>query len=183
MRVKKGLFFSPVVIFILYLFVISLVIMGFRYVFPAETAPLRIFSFRWRLIGGVLEIIGLFPALAMSALVVPIGLQNIHTEVFTPFSPRFLEWLKGSVLTAVCAVVINGLLCFLVLPLAENDQSNMRFEGYLFRLAKTRAAEYVAEAEWPEADRFITLCEQIWPGSPEIEYIRTETAINMDELR
>jgi hypothetical protein len=174
---------SPGGIFIIYLLVSSLAILGFRLVFPPETAPLQSFSFHWRLIEGVLDIIGLFPALALSALVIPVGLRNAGAEKFTPFSPRFLEKLKGSIITAICAVGIYGLLFFLVLPLAENYRTTMRFESYLFRLAKARALDHMAEGEWPEAAQFIAICERIWPDSPETAYIRTETAINMEELR
>jgi hypothetical protein len=183
MKIKKEGFLSPPGIFIIYLLVSSLIIMGFRFIFPSESAPLLTFSFRWRLLGGLLDFIALFPALTMSALVVPLGLRNASTEQFSRFSPHFLKQIKGSIITAICAVGIYGILFFLVLPLAENYRTNMRFEGYLFRLAKERASRHLAEGEWPEASQFIAICERIWPGSPEIEYIRTETAINMEELR
>jgi hypothetical protein len=183
MKIKKEIFLSSGGIFIIYLVVSSLLILAFRLMFPSETAPLQGFSFHWRLIEGVVDIVGLFPALAMSALVVPVGLKNTGKEGFAAFSPLFLKQLKGSIITAISAVALYGVLFFLVLPLAEDYRSNMRFEGLLFRLAKERAAEYADRAEWIEAAQFIAICERIWPESPEIAHIRIETAINLEELR
>lgn len=183
MKIKKESFLSPAGIFVLYLLSSSLVIFGFRFILPSERAPLPNFSFHWRLIEGVLEIAGFFPALAMSALIIPFGFKNIPQEEFTPFSPRFLEQLKASIFLAITAAGIYGLLSLLVLPLAENYRINIRFEGHLFQIAKNQAAEHGARQEWREAARLIAICERIWPDSPEIEHIRTETAINMETLR
>jgi hypothetical protein len=183
MKIKKEVFLSAGGIFIIYLVVLSLLILAFRLVFPSEAAPLQGLSFHWRLNEGILDIVGLFPALAMSALVVPVGLRNAGEEEFASFSPLFLKRLKGSIITAISAVVLYGILFFLVLPLAEDYRSNMRFEGLLFRLAKDRATEYADREEWVEASQFIAICERIWPESPEIAHIRIETAINLDELR
>jgi hypothetical protein len=183
MKIKKDIFLSPAGIFIIYLLASSFLIMGFRLIFPSEPAPLENFSFRWRLLEGVADIIALFPALAMSGLVVPLGLRNIGTKELARFSPHFLKRLKGTIITAICAVGIYSILFFLALPLTENYRTHIRFEGYLFRLAKDRAAGHLAAEEWPEASRFISICERIWPDSPEMEYIRTETTIYMEELR
>jgi hypothetical protein len=183
MKIKKEIFLSSGGIFIIYVVILSLLILAFRLMFPSEAAPLQGFSFHWRLIEGVVDIVGLFPALAMSALVVPVGLRNTGEGEFAAFSPLFLKRLKGSIITAMIAVVLYGILFFLVLPLAEDYRANMRFEGLLFRLAKERAAEYADRAEWIEAAQFIAICEGIWPESPEIAHIRIETAINLEELR
>ncbi|MDR2102909.1 MAG: hypothetical protein LBP42_02270 [Treponema sp.] len=183
MKIEKGPSLSPIGMFIIYLLSSSVIILGFRFIFPPENAPLPNFSFHWRLIGGVREIAVFFPALAMSALVIPFGFKNIPQGEFTPFSPRFLEYLRVSVFLAITAASIYGILSLLVFPLAENDRINMRFEGHLFHLAKDQAVQHGFRQEWPEAARFIAVCERIWPNSPDIEYIRTETDINMEVLR
>ena len=76
MSINKDIFRSPVFIFIVYIVLGCLFIMGFRLIFPGETSPLPIFSGSWRFTRIILEIISLFPALVFSALVVPFGIAG-----------------------------------------------------------------------------------------------------------
>ncbi|MDR2029226.1 MAG: hypothetical protein LBP93_06790 [Treponema sp.] len=180
---KKGLFLSPAGISIIYMLASLLVIAGFRLVFPGQPAPLRNIFLPWALIQGLLDFIGLFPALAMSSLVIPFGIKNSSEEKFAGFSPRFLELLKGPIITAIGAVAVYGLLFLLVFPLAQNYQSNMRFDGQLFRLARERAEEHAAAEEWQDAEEFVSICERIWPNSPELAALKVKVSIAMDEFR
>jgi hypothetical protein len=170
-------------IFIIYTAASLALILGFRFIFPGQPAPLRIFSVPWRIIRGMLDFIGLFPALALSALVIPFGFNSGSRDSFAPFSPRFLESLKTSILTSIIAAVVYGLLCFLAFPLLENARSNILFEGRLFRASRERAEEYAAEAAWPEAAQLMSLCDRIWPNSPETASLRVAVSIGLDEYR
>jgi hypothetical protein len=169
MASKKDALLSPPGIFIIYMLGSWLVIMGVRQLFPAVPVPLAIFSTSWRFTLGILECISLFPALAMSALVIPFGLQPHSEETFERFSPNFLERLRLPIITAITAVVLYGILFFLVLPIARNARSDMEFRGLLFRQSLEKTRERVEEKKWEEAAQFIAVCERIWPGSPEIE--------------
>jgi hypothetical protein len=180
---KKGGFFSPVGIFVIYILASLLVIVVFRLIFPGQPAPLRNIALPWALIQGLLDFITLFPALTMSALVIPFGIKNSSEESFTGFSPHFLELLKGPIITAVGAVAVYGLLFLLVFPLAQNYQSNMRFDGQLFRLAGERAEAHAAVEEWQDAAEFVSICERIWPNSPELAALKVKVSIAMDEFR
>jgi hypothetical protein len=157
--------------------------MGFRLIFPGEPPPLALFSRSWRLTQGILNCIGLFPALAMSAMVIPFGLSPAGDSRFTAFSPKFLDALKGPIITAVCAAVVYGVLCFLVYPLMWDREANMRFRGRLFVESASRARSYAAAGDWLDASRFLGVCERVWPDSPDLEGLRSEVLVKLDESR
>jgi hypothetical protein len=157
--------------------------MGFRLLFPGEPSPLAFFSRSWRFIRGLLDWIGLFPALAMSAMVIPFGLLNTGGARFPSFSPKFLDTLKGSIITAISAAVVYGVLCFLVYPLAWDREADMRFRGRLFSESQARARSQAAIGDWVDASRFLGVCERIWPNSPDLEDLRATISIEMDEYR
>jgi hypothetical protein len=182
-QIDSQVLFSPARVFVLYTLVCALGIMGFRLIFPGEAPPIPFFSRSWRIVQGLLSLIGLFPALAMSALVIPFGRASLDTEEHASFSPRFFQIIRGPVITAICAVVIYGLLFFLALPMVQDRAANMRTEGALYRLARDRTREHGQVGEWLEAARFVAICERIWPESPELESLKNQTAIEVDEYR
>jgi hypothetical protein len=173
-------FLVPLGIFILYMILSASVIMGGHFLFPRELPPLPIYSRSWYLSQGVLTFISLFPALAMTGLMIPYGLPaNSRPRLMSPVS-RFLESFGGSISTAIGATVLYGILFFLVFPLAWNLEDRLRSQGQLFTLSKEKAQIHAATGAWPEVDQFITLCEQIWPDNPEIESLRVEATINLE---
>jgi hypothetical protein len=182
MKIKERLF-SVTGIFILYMLFSLAAIMGFRFLFPQQPPPLEIFATRWRLINGVLTAISRFPALMFSALIIPFGVKDYQDIRFSKFSPQFLDMFKAPIITAISAVVVYGVLFFLVFPVARDYEATMYFQGRMFRASKERAAEYAGRKEWPEAARFIALCERIWPESPETALLKTEITINYDEYQ
>jgi hypothetical protein len=157
--------------------------MGFRFIFPGETAPIPYFSRSWRIIRGLVDFINLFPALAMSALVIPFGRAAFAEEEYTSFSPRFFQSIKGPVITAICAAMVYGLLFFLALPLLRDQELNKRSEGNLYRLARERAHVHGQEGEWLEAAWFIAICDRIWPGSPEMSRLKDQAAVHLEDYR
>jgi hypothetical protein len=182
-KFNTAAFRSPLVIFILYMVVSALLILGFRFIFPGEAVPIPYFARSWRIIRGLLDILNLFPALVMSALVAPFGIAAAYEEGYSSFSPKFFQSIKGPVITAMCAVAAYGLLFFLALPLVQDWEANTRSEGHLYRLAREQAQTHGKAGEWLEAAQFIAICERIWPNSPEMASLKTETAIQMDEYR
>jgi hypothetical protein len=146
--------------------------MIFRLIFPGEAIPLECFSLPWRLTAGILYFIRLFPALAASSLVIPFGFNVRGEEIFTRFSPKFIEKIQGAILAAIIASAAYGLLFFIALPLAEEYQLGMRYKGDLFKTARERAGTYAAENNWQEADHYLAVCENIWPESPLMEQLR-----------
>jgi hypothetical protein len=151
----------------------------FRIIFPGEAAPIVLFSTSWRITKGFIDFILLFPALAFSALVIPFGLQESPGDQFSGFSSRFLEIIKGHIILAIILSVVYGLLSLLAFPLLVNSQETMRYEGELYHDARINAREAVNANEWNTAARYIAICEEIWPNSPELEIENLRERINV----
>jgi len=182
MQTNKGSAHSPAFIFTLYVGVGSLLILCFRLFFPGEAIPLPVFSRSWRLVKGLIDIIHYFPALAFSALVVHFGIPS-EEDNYTAFSAELFHRLMAPVVTAICAAVLYGLLFFLILPIAQNGQENMRFRGELFKLAREQAQIKSEEGEWLEASQLIGICDVAWKDSPEIEDLRININIHLSEMQ
>ena len=183
MKVNTDTLRSPALIFFGYVAVGSLIILGFRHIFPGEIAPLPIFAKDWRLIRSLIDIIALFPALAFSALVIPFGLPSGYDDSYARFSPYFFQRMVVPVITAICAAGIYSLLFFLALPLAKNYEKDMLFQGELYRMAKERAQVHGRAGEWVEASQYIGICDSVWEESPELESLRGEVDLHLDESR
>ena len=180
-KINKEAFFSPMGIFAIYILAAALVILGFRFIFPGEPVPLACFSVSWRFIRFVLDFLNLFPALVLSALVIPFGFKVHALEKIKPFSAEFLLSLKNSIVTAIVAAAINGLLSFLIIPLAQDYEANLRFQGRLYNLAKERAQENAEAGEWAETAQYVAVCETIWPNGPEVARLKIEAEIRLEE--
>lgn len=183
MKITKDTFLSSTGLFVIYMVLSCLIIMGFRFLFPAEPPPLSIYSNSWRLIQGVLTYIGLFPALTMTGLVIPFGFRPDFNDEFGSFSLEFLDQVKSSIMIAITAVTIYGGLFFLAFPLAQNYETHLRSEGTLFKSSKEKAQISAEKRNWPEAAQFIIICEQIWTNSPEIETLRGDIIRGMEAWR
>jgi hypothetical protein len=182
-KFNTAVFQSSPAVFILYMVVSGLLILGFRFIFPGEAAPIPYAARSWRIIRGLLDFLNLFPALAMSALVVPFGRAAVYETEYSSFSLKFFQSIKGPVITGICAAAVYGLLFFLALPLVRDWEANTRSEGNLYRLARERAQIHGKAGEWPEAFRFIAICERIWPGSPDLVSLKNEAAVHLEEYR
>jgi hypothetical protein len=174
---------SPVFVFTVYIIVASALIMIFRYIFPGEISPLPIFSKSWKLVRALIEVISLFPALAFTALVIPFGIPS-DDDFFEEETPQNLfHHFQLPIITAILAAVLYALLFFLILPLAQNSEKNMRFKGELYKLAKYRAETHRKDHEWVQASQFVGICDSVWKNSPEIDELRTEVRINIDKIQ
>ncbi|MCL2765658.1 MAG: hypothetical protein FWD40_10325 [Treponema sp.] len=170
---------TPNFIFIIYVGASILLIMIFRFIFPGSNPPLIIHSFNWRILQGVLEVFNLFPALAFSALVIPFGLASFE-ENYQSFSEMFFKRLVVSVITAICAAVLYGIIFFLALPMVKNYEENLRYSGELYHLAKKNAYERRDAGDWFEASQFLVVCDRVWLNSPELAVLRDEITINLE---
>jgi len=182
-KIDSSVFSSPYAIFLYYILASGLVIMGFRFIFPSAPVPLAYYSVHWRLIQGFLEYIALFPALALTALVIPFGFKIYTIEENKRFSSSFLQSINGSIFTSIIATVIYGLLFSIALPIAQNYGSNLDFRGQLYYLAKERAEEYSREEKWDEVAEFIEICETIWPEGTEHAKLKLEAEIETEKDR
>jgi hypothetical protein len=179
---NNGKLRSPVLIFILYIAVSGLIIFLFRFIYPGSDTPLWIYSRTWRFLKGFLEVFDWYPALAFSALVIPFGFVS-DEENFQSFTDIFLKRLINSVLIAVCAAVIYGLIFFLVFPILKNKEENLLYKGEIYKHAKTLAQERRNSGDWHEASQFLAVCDNIWPANIELNELRAEVEINLSRQR
>ncbi|MDR1972531.1 MAG: hypothetical protein LBQ46_11495 [Treponema sp.] len=182
MKINKGSFAAPPALFVYYMLLSSLAILGFRFFFPGQGPPLVIFSRDWRLTLGVLDILSLFPALAYSALAYPFGFR-IYYDEYRSFSPHFLEQFRGTLITIMLAAVAYALLFFLVQPVFQDRRIDMRYRGSLYRLARDQARDRADRGLWDEAAGFLGFSDQIWPDSPELTEIRDKTEMELEGQR
>jgi len=173
---------SPQWVFVIYILVSGVLIMIFRFIFPGSEAPILLYSRNWRLVKGLLELFNWYPALALSALVIPFGFVS-HEENFQSFSNVFFKRLLVSVIIAICAAVIYGMIFFLALPMVKNVEEDMRYSGELYQLSKLHIKERVNDGEWQEASQFLAICDNIWSNSPELADIRIDININVDKIQ
>jgi hypothetical protein len=182
-KITSEIFRTPAAIFIIYIAASCLAVLVFRLIFPGEPPPLPYFSRNWRLLLGFLDILALFPSLALSALVIPFGLIPYSGELYGRFSPKFFNQFQGPIITAICASVMYALVFFLAMPLAQDHKEDLRFRASLYYLAKEDAMVHRAEGDWLEALQFIEIAESIWPQSPELAKLKVDVAVEVDHLR
>jgi len=182
---KKERLQSPVFIFVLYVAVAFCLMLGFRTIFPGEAPPLPILSTSWWITRWLMDIVALFPALALSALVIPFCTSGFREEdPNDKFSPDlFKKRFSVPIITAISASALYALLFFLVLPLAQNHERNMRFDGEIYRMAVSRARYHIEAEEWVKASHFIGLSNSVWENSPELVPLRNEVEINLEQER
>jgi hypothetical protein len=182
MTINSDKFRAPHFIFILYVLVSALLVMIFRFIFPGSESPLPIYLLNWKLLRGVLDLFDLLPALAFSALVLPFGMASFE-ENYKSFSDMFFKRMLVSVVTAICAAVVYGIIFFLVFPMLKNYEENLRFSGELYYLAKKSAYERKDAGDWQEASQFLAICDNIWFNSPEFDDLRDDVEINIVRLQ
>ena len=180
MAINKETFSSPTSISFAYLVIASLSILIFRLISPGEVPPLPVFNHDWRVIRGILDILALYPALALSALAIPFGVAS-DEKSYRGFSQHLFQRMMPPLITAICAAGLYAILFFLALPVAQDYEANLRYQGEIYHLAKERAQVHKQAGEWAEASQFIGLCERIWPNSPDIATLRGDIEAHLDE--
>ncbi|MDR0452721.1 MAG: hypothetical protein LBH15_06730 [Treponema sp.] len=170
----KLVFVSPPAVFFGYLAACALATFGFRYLFPVSRPPLDLYASGWRFAQWILEFVGFFPALAMSALMIPFSRGTGEPEGDRRFDAGFLHRLRLPILTAIIAVILYGALFFVARPLAADARETMVFRGELYRDSRDRAVNHAQAGEWTEASRFANICEQIWPDNPDVSGLKNQ---------
>ena len=182
---SKKAFHSTAFVFAAYVIFGCLAVLVFRGIFPGEAPPLPIMARSWRMNRVLLDIIALFPALAFAALALSFGMDRFRGEGHSSgFSADLLKnRFKVPIITAISAAAFYALLFFMILPLAQGHERNMRFEGKIFRMASDRALAHGEAGEWVEASQFIAISESVWPGSPGLYDLRIDVDVELDRLR
>jgi hypothetical protein len=170
---------------IIYLFLAFAVIMFFRIIVPGGVQPpIKPFAAKWRLLQGALTIADWFPALVLSAFVVPFGYRINETEDMV-FVPGSLASLTSSVIRAIAASCVYALILFFAVPLAADAVDNMQSQTVLYNTSRTAirsmlfrggvlAPGALSDTELSHARQFLAVCDYIWPEGNEIAAEREE---------
>lgn len=162
---------SPQAIFCYYIVLSFAAIVVFRLISPGSPAPLDIYTASWALSQGILSCISLFPALAMTGLIIPFGFFS---------QAAFLDRLFRPVLCACTAALIYSALFLLALPLAEGWEADMRYQGDIYQESWGKVQDFAAQEEWDKASRFLAVCEKIWPENPALDSLRIQISVETD---
>jgi hypothetical protein len=186
---------APAFICTVYPIAILMVILIFRMIFPdlpltetvsdAEGTPvLSIFRIGNSLSRGLLDFIMFFPAIFMSAQLIPFRRVPPNKSLYYQrFSSEFLKLLRPQLIAAVIAAVIYSLLFLVVRPLCADYQVDIRTESVLFDEAQKKAVLFSNREEWTEASRFLMVCERIWPENTELEHLREIVNTGLAHIR
>jgi len=183
---------SPAFVLVAYVVLAALSVLFFRTAFPAEPPPLPVFRGGWRAALWLIDIVALFPALVLSALVLPFCMDGFRfTDSFPKFSPNlFKRCFMVPVITAISASVFYALLFFLVLPAAQNSERNMRSRGEIYRMASERALAHYRAGEWVKASQFLGIAGNAWgltvgawPDGHELADMTAEVNIHLERMR
>ncbi|MDR1231193.1 MAG: hypothetical protein LBK61_07310 [Spirochaetaceae bacterium] len=190
---KRPFRLTPVHKQIIYLLLAFVVIMIFRMIIPGGIQPISPFAVKWRLFRGILTIADWFPALALSAFIVPFGYRNkdIEDKVFVPGD---LASLTSSVIRAIVASCLYGLILFFVVPLVADATDNMQSQTVLYNKSRAEirsllfrggvlAPGALTDTELSHARQFLAVCEYIWPEGNGISAERDEIRAEVDQRK
>jgi hypothetical protein len=160
---------SPVFIAVLYSLSALVLIILFRLIhsdIPNEKELLKIFLYKAKLSKGIINFIDLFPAIFMSALVLPFAIKPAGESTAARFSKAFLNSMGSRISACIGASIIFGILSLCARPLLNNYQTRVQAESKLYNASKIKAAEYAEKNEWITAGHFIVVCDRIWKDNP-----------------
>jgi hypothetical protein len=172
---------SPVGTCVIYPLAAGILIMIFRLVFPRSSSILPCFSLGSNLTDGFLDFVTFFPALFMSALVIPFGRKPRSQKEFSHFSPEFLAFLKPSIIASIVAAVFYGILFLVLRPLAADYQVDIQVKTQLFKISKEKLERFSKSEQWSEAAHFLAICDRIWTNAPGFTNLRDQVASGLEK--
>jgi hypothetical protein len=168
------------------MFAAFVLIAGVRLLFPDPALAafsLEIFSFKAKLAGTIAEFIDLFPAIFMSALVIPFALDPSNKDGSARFSESFFDSMKKPLSLCVAGTVVFAALSLAAGPLLTGYQTRVDAQSKLYAASRIKAERYAREAQWRSAAHFMNICEGIWKENPVLAELRVEIANGLEALR
>jgi hypothetical protein len=178
---------------VIYLLLAFVVVMLYRIIIPGGVQPIGPFAVKWRLFRGILAIADWFPALVLSAFIVPFGYRVRETEDML-FIPGNLTSITSSVIRAIVASCVYGLVLFFAVPVVADATDNMHSQTVLYN--KSRAAirsllfrggvlapGALTDTELSHARQFLAVCEYIWPEGNDIAAEREEILAETEQRK
>jgi hypothetical protein len=167
---------------LLYFFLAVIALMGFRLIVPGGDPPVKPFLAAWRLLRGVLTVADWFPALVLSAFVVPFACRvkgagdGAASQVFVPGKSASLT---ASMIRAVVVSCLYGLLLFFVVPLASDAIDNGEARTILYNKSRAEIRALLVQdgvpvpgaltdAELSHVRQLLSVCAYIWPDGTDV---------------
>ncbi|MDR0663431.1 MAG: hypothetical protein LBF80_05060 [Spirochaetaceae bacterium] len=148
-----------------------------------QTPVIGVFRVGNSLTHGILDFISFFPAIFMSAQLIPFRRAPTQKSVrYQRFSPEFLSLLRPQLIASVAATIIYSLLSLIVRPICADYQVDIRTKSILYNEAKEKILLFSNKENWVEASNFLLLCERIWPGSNELASSREIVDTNLTRI-
>ncbi|MDR0539386.1 MAG: hypothetical protein LBG74_02630 [Spirochaetaceae bacterium] len=189
--VKPNIMTAPVLC-CLYPLAALLVILAYRFFFPVDfwaedaagrTRFLPIYRTARIFVTALLNWIEIFPALILSALVMPFGLKPAFETPEKRFSAAFIMRIKPAIFAAMCSAAFFAFLTLLARPALYNYESNMRANSTVYYNAYENAGIYAEHEDWIMAQGFLALCKKIWPkDNPELKPLEAEIFTGREQL-
>ncbi|MDR2842663.1 MAG: hypothetical protein LBV52_05625 [Spirochaetaceae bacterium] len=174
--------FSPAGICLLYPLVSGIIIIIFRLIFPRNDGVLLdCFKTGSALTNGFIDFCLLFPALFMTALIIPFGKKPQEKIKYGRFSSELMNFFKPSIISSIIAVLVYGILFLALRPLASDYQVDIKVKSQLYRISKEKCIQFAERELWDEAANFMAICEGIWNSSPELTDIREQIIISLEK--
>jgi hypothetical protein len=175
---KSRFHFTPMRKSLIYLFLAVAALMLFRLVVPGGDPPVKPFMAMWRLLRGAITVVDWFPALVLSAFVVPFA-YRVKEEEDKVFIPGNIASLTASMIRAIAASCLYGLLLFFALPLVSDALDTMRAQTAVYNKSHTEirsllyeggalVPDVLTDAELSHARQLIAVCEYIWPEKNDV---------------
>jgi hypothetical protein len=178
---------APGPVVFLYICAAFFCIVCFRFFFPdslfSDVSYLEIFRLKARLAGGVAFFISIFPAIFMSALVIPVAFTSTYKRGSARFSESFFDSMKKPLSVCVVGTIVFGLLSLVVYPLLTGYQAQVRSQSKLYAASRIKAEEYALEENWRTAAHFMNICEGIWKENPALAALKFNIANGLETLR
>lgn len=173
----------PIALLAAYCAVAFVAAVAFRAAFPPPGNPLPVADFDWRFAAALVDYVGIFPAVALAALVGAFGFNAEEQGEEARFSARFISAMTWPLVATLVAAAVYAALYLVVLPSALNAQASISVKSDLFRSAADKAAAAAEEGSWTEASRAMAICERIWPNSPLTGKTRDALDVALSRLR
>ncbi|MDR1868286.1 MAG: hypothetical protein LBQ77_08510 [Treponema sp.] len=160
----------PLIIVILSAALAAFLIIIFRFIVPVESSPLPRYFFSWHLNQGIFEFTQLYPAIALTALLIPASVLYRSDSI----SFAILKW---HLISALFSAVLYTVLVLLVGPLSSDALDSMRVHSIVFKRSLEQAQSFIAEKDWESAARPLAMCAKIWHKNEEVQVLLKEISI------
>lgn len=174
----------------LYSFAALLSLVAFNLVYPLIDPQaldgsdlLAVFRFKAHFCKGIINFIAYFPAIFMSALIIPFTFKPSNKNNGKRFSVSFFDLMKKPHSLCIAGTIIYGIFSLVAMPLLENYYNTIQAQSKLYGEAEAKAYRYAEEGQWYTAAHFMKICDIIWKEDTRLDSLRLDITDGIETLR